>query len=230
MLQLLVSLAGALVSLSAVRAAEVRGTVTVEYQGMFVPDSSTPVYPVSVALLPARGQRMVHRRPRVERVEIVDNRMHPAFFTVKKGDRVKFINRDEVFHELFTLSPGEPVSLQLGKVSSRTAQQSLLLDHVGTTHFFCRIHSKSYARIEVVDTPYLQMVKPGHQFHFTGLAAGEWILRLASADGETRRQTVTAMTSPIPLRLTVVSRGGGSGSVELRPESGIAGLFRRQGQ
>ncbi|MFQ5642799.1 MAG: hypothetical protein ACE5FQ_03775 [Thiogranum sp.] len=226
MLQIFITLAGAFGCLQFATAAEIRGTVTVEYKGMFDPDSNAQTYPVSVALLPARGQKLIRRSPREELVEIVDNRLRPAFMTVQKGDRIRFINRDEVLHELFTLSPGEPVSLQLGKVSGQASQQSLLLDQSGTIHFFCRIHSKSYARIEVVDTPYLQMVKPGHQFHFTGLAAGEWKLRLASADGEPRWLPVIAMTSPAPLRLTVVSRGGGYGVGKLRPGAGIAALYQ----
>ena len=173
---------------------------------------------------------MAHRCFCVEWVEVVENRMRPAFMTVQKGDRIKFINRDDVFHELFSLSPGEPVSLRLGKVSDQSSQQSLVLKQPGTTHFFCRIHSKSYARIEVVDTPYLQMVQPGHQFQFVGLAPGEWKLRLASAAGKTRWIPVTAMTSPVPLKLTVLSRGGGSGAGKLGSRTDIAELYQESEQ
>ncbi len=229
-IQILIALTGLCACLQAVESAEIRGTVAVEYQGMFDPDGSTQTYPVSVALVPAEGQRLVHRSPRVERVEIIENRMRPAFMTVQKGDHIKFINRDEVFHELFSLSPGKPVSLQLGKAPDRSSQQSLVLKQTGTTHFFCRIHSKSYARIEVVDTPYLQMVQPGHLFHFTGLAPGKWKLRLASAAGEIRWIPVTAMTSPAPLQLTITSRGGGNGAGKLRPRAGIAELYQERAQ
>jgi len=224
------ALAGLCACLQTVAAAEIRGTVVVEYQGMFDPDSSTQTYAVSVALIPAEGQRLVRRSARVERVEIIDNRMRPAFITVQKGDHIKFINRDNVFHELFSLSPGEPVSLHLGKVSDISSQQSLVLKQPGTTHFFCRIHSKSYARIEVVDTPYLQMVQPGHQFHFVGLAPGEWKLRLASAAGEIQWIPVTAMTSPPPLHLTITSRGGGNGARKFRSQTGIAELYQEKGR
>ena len=229
-IQILIALTGLFACLQAVESAEIRGTIVVEYQGMFDPDNSTQTYPVSVALIPAEGQRLVHRSSRVESVEIIQNRMHPAFITVQKGDHVKFINRDEVFHELFSLSPGEPVSLHLGKVSDQSSQQSLVLRQPGTTHFFCRIHSKSYARIEVVDTPYLQMVQPGHQFHFVGLTPGKWKLRLASAAGKVRWIPVTAMTSPPPLHLTITSRGGGNGTGKFRSQAGIAGLYQEKEQ
>jgi len=229
-IQAVIALTGLCACLQPLESAEIKGTVVVEYQGMFDPDNSTQTYPVSVALLPAEGQRMARRSPRIESVEVIGNRMRPAFITVQKGDHVKFINRDDVFHELFSLSPGEPVSLQLGKASDQSAQQSIVLKQPGTTHFFCRIHSKSYARIEVVDTPYLQMVQSGRTFHFVGLAAGKWKLRLASAAGEIQWIPVTAMTSPPPLQLTITSRGGGNGAGKLRPEAGIAGLYQEKGQ
>ena len=229
-IKFLIAMTAFFACLQTAECAEIRGTVVVEYQGMFDPDSSTQSYPVSVALVPAKGQRLVHRSPRVEKVEVIENRMRPAFITVQKGDRIKFINRDNVFHELFSLSPGEPVSLQLGKVADQSSQQSLVLKQPGTTHFFCRIHSKSYARIEVVDTPYLQMVQPGHLFHFEGLAPGEWKLRLASAAGETRWITVTAVTSPTPLQLTIASRSGGNGTGNLRHQAGIAELYQKREQ
>jgi len=228
--QMLIALTGFCGCLQTVECAEVRGVVVVEYQGLFDPDSSTQTYPVAVALLPAKGQRLAHRGPRVEKVEIIENRMRPAFMTVQKGDRIEFINRDGVFHELFSLSPGEPVTLQLGKASDKSSHRSLVLKQPGTTHFFCRIHSKSYARIEVVDTPYLQMVRPGHQFHFSSLAPSKWKLRLASAAGGTRWIAVTAMTSPTPLKLTIASRGGGNGNGKLRPQAGIADLYQQREQ
>ena len=111
-IQIQIALAVFCACIQTVECAEVRGTVVVEYQGMFDPDSSTQTYPVSVALLPAKGQRLVHRGPRVEEVEITENRMRPAFMTVQKGDRIEFINRDDVFHELFSLSPTTPRSLK----------------------------------------------------------------------------------------------------------------------
>ena len=206
-------------------AAEVRGTVTVDFRGLFTADSGVQSYPVSVALEPAEGQRMTRRAARRQTIEIIGNRMHPAFITVQKGDHIRFINRDSVFHEVFTLSPGEPVSVRLGKSEERNSSVTLDLDQVGTTHFFCRIHNKSYARADVVDTSYLQMIQPGHEFHFVGLSPGKWKLRLASPAGETRWVPVTAMTAPPPLKLSIASRDGGNADSKLKAQAGVAQLY-----
>jgi plastocyanin len=210
-----------------VSAAEVRGTVTMEYQGMFAAGAGVQPQPVSVALLPAQGQHVVPRRLRLHRVEIVGNRMSPAFFTIKKGDSIRFVNRDEVYHEIFSLSPGKSWSSRLDRAaSSQATSPRLVLDVPGTTHFFCRIHNKSYARIDVVDTPYLETVDSGHSFHFVGLAGGRWKLRLAAPAAETRWVEVNAITSPPPLALRLVSHGGGQGRGQLNAQAGVEQLYR----
>jgi plastocyanin len=215
-----------------VSAAEVRGTVSIEYQGLFERGGAIRSHPVSVALLPAEGQQTVPRGTRRQRIEIVANRMRPAFLTVQKGDYIEFINRDNVYHELFSLSPGDPVTARLGKADSGDQSGAAFkLDQAGTTHFFCRIHNKSYARIDVVETPYIQMVEPGGQFQFVGLAPGRWRLRLAAPAAETEWVEVSAVTTPPPLRLTLVSRGGGQGaSPRHGPGTDVGKLYRRPAQ
>lgn len=198
--------------LDAADAAEVRGTVSIDYQGLFQHGKKPGTHPVSVALMPAAGQRTRARAVGRQTIEIVDNRMQPAFLTVQQGDVVEFINRDDVYHELFSLSPGKPVNTRLGKAGDRGHDRTdFALDHEGTLHFFCRIHNKSYARIDVVRTPYIQIIEPGGEFSFTGLQPGAWRLRVAAPAAETGWFDVAAVTSPPPLQLTLVSRGGGVG-------------------
>jgi len=223
----LLALTSLLVCASLARAAEVRGTVVVDYQGLFEVDKSVQNHPISVALIPDEGQYLVRRGARTEHIEIVENRMHPSFLTVQKGDSVSFVNRDAVFHQLFSLSPGEPLSVQLAKAGSGSqSATSIKLDQTGVTHFFCRIHNKSYARIDVVETPYLQTIQPGQSFHFVGIAQGRWQLRVSSPAAETLLIPVTALTAPQPLQITLASRGGGMGSGKLKAQAGVDQLYR----
>ncbi len=211
---------------AAVTAAEVRGRVEVNYTGLFSVDASVRQFPVSVALIQAEGQRVIRSRHHRHRIEIQDNRMLPAFLTVRRGDRVEFVNRDPVFHQLFSLSSGVQVEARLDKAGASSASgYSFTVEQPGITHFFCRIHNKSYARIDVVDTPYVQMVEPGELFEFVGLAPGQWILRLASPAAETRMVKVNAVTSPPPLELRLHSRGGGTGGGVVQ-QMRVEGLFQ----
>lgn len=227
-LQWLLTAAACIVNLSPAAAAEVAGTVSVEYQGLFKVDTSVQSYPISVALFPGDGQRPVLRAPRVQQIDIAENRMRPAFLTIQTGDRVKFVNHDPVFHQLFSLSPSEPLSAQLAKNGSPgDTTVTVQLDQSGTTHVFCRIHNKSYARIDVVETPYLQTVQAGEQFHFSGLRSGRWRLRLASPGAETQWADVMALTAPPAGRFTLVSRGGGTGSARFAGQSAVEKLYQQ---
>ncbi len=208
------------------RAAEVRGRVEIDHTGLFGVDASVRQFPVSVALIPAAGQRVRRGRAKTHRIEIRDNRLWPAFMTVRKGDSVVFVNRDPVFHEIFSLSTGKALEARLDKAgASSQSSHRFRLKQPGVTHFFCRIHNKSYARIDVVDTPYVRMVEPGKPFEFTGIAPGTWTLRLASPAAETRRVRVTALTSPPLITLHLMSRGGGNGPRDTLQQSSVEGLF-----
>lgn len=190
--------------------AEVRGTVSVDYQGLFQRDNAAENLPVSVALQPAGGQRTPVRANGTSTIEIVGNRMQPSFLTVARGTTVEFLNRDDVYHELFSLSAGRPVKTRLGKAGDHGRDRaSFTLDQPGTVHFFCRIHNKGYARIDVVETPYIQTLQAGGQFSFKDLQAGPWRLRVAAPAAETAWISVNAVTSPPPLHVGLKSRSGG---------------------
>ena len=215
-----------LFSAASLCAAEVRGRVSLAYEGLFQTGSTAQVQPVSVALLPADGQRVVPRGVRKHRIEIVDNRMHPAFLTIKTGDRIEFTNRDSVFHQLFSLSPGKPMQAQLDKAEGkRRPKAEFTLNNAGTTHFFCRIHNKSYARIDVVDTSYLQMLQSGGEFRFVGLSPGPWRLRIAASAAESRWIDVTAMTRPAMLDLVLTSHAGSAGGSDVAASEKVRDLY-----
>jgi plastocyanin len=226
-LQWLLVVAACSVMLSPVEAAEVTGTVSVEYQGLFKVDTSVQSYVVSVALFPREGQRAKLRAPQVQQIEIAEKRMRPAFLTIQTGDRVKFVNHDPVFHQLLALSPAKPLSAQLAKAGSPgITTATMQFDQPGTTHVFCRIHSKSYARIDAVETPHLQTLLPGGQFRFAGLDPGRWGLRLASPGAETQWVDVVALTAPPARRFTLDSRGGGAGSARLAGQTAVENLYQ----
>jgi plastocyanin len=202
--------------------------VSVEYQGLFKVDTSVQSYAVSVALFPRDGQRARLRAPQVQQIEIAENRMRPAFLTIQTGDRVKFVNRDPVFHQLFSLSPSKPLSARLAKAGGPgITTATMQFDQPGTTHVFCRIHNKSYARIDAVETRHLQTIRPGEQFHFAELVPGRWRLRLASPGAETQWLDVTAVTAPPVRRFTLVSRGGGTGSARLTGQTAVEKLYQQ---
>jgi plastocyanin len=206
--------------------AEIRGSVSVRYAGLFQADTGLSDIPVSVALLPADGRKVKLRKARVRRAEIIDNRIMPAFITLQSGDSVEFVNRDSVFHQLFSVSPERPFDITLSKVDQDARNEGrVAFDKPGTVHIFCRIHNRSYARVDVLATPHQQMVSAGESFDFTGISSGTWLLRLASPGAETLFKEVQALTSPPALHLELRSHNGGSGKQSFSGQYAIDQLY-----
>ena len=207
--------------------AEVRGGVEFEYNGIFSSDAGAQKQPIAVALLPVNGKQVALTEPQIHHMEISNNRISPSFLSAQRGDRIVFVNTDSVYHQLFSLSHDIPFDVTLEKTESgKPKQASINLDKNGTVHIFCRIHNKSYARVDVLETPYQQMISSGQPFRFSGLDAGRWLLRLASPAAETRVISVDAVTSPPPLKLQLSSHGGGSATHNLAVTPAIENMYQ----
>jgi plastocyanin len=194
-------------------AAEVTGTVQLKRTGLFRAEAGAgPMGGVSVSLEPLEGQPWPRvRRETAHRMVFKDKRPRPPFLTVRRGDSVSLVNEDEVYHEIFALSPAQPIEARLGKASQGTdARHRVELGVTGTWHLFCRIHSRMYARIDAVDSPLIQTVEPNEAFRFSGLRPGRWSLRAAALGAETRQLEVVALTGPPPVEVEVSVKGGGA--------------------
>ncbi len=194
-------------------AAELRGSVSLKESSLFGSRGMVPEgFRVSVALLPAKGRKLPLRPPRAHLLEIAGNRFSPRYLVIQKGDSVRFRNRDAVYHRIFSEAREAPIQFGLGPAAGERSRVQRF-DRPGIWHLFCRIHGRSYARIDVVETPRVKMVAPGESFEFRDLAPGPWRLRLAAPGVETRLVEAEAMTAPPPLALS------------LEPHAATAGRF-----
>lgn len=208
----------ALTSLT-VGAAEIRGSVSVQQGGLFSDGGeAVKVFPVSVALYPAEGQSVPRRVPVEHGFSVDGSHIQPLYLAVNRGDRVRFRSQDGIFHELFSRSKTQPFEVRLDR-AGRSDQNTVQLTDVADLHWFCRIHAKSYARIDVLDTPLIRMLHAGDSFEFRDLAPGKWLVRIAAPGVETRMLEATAMTAPPPLRVELTVRGFGIG---LNPPRAVA--------
>lgn len=193
-----------------VSGAEIRGTVQIEHAGLFGDaHAASASGPLSVSVFPLHGVRPPSTEPREHTIQIRDNKIKPLYMAVRRGDRVRVENHDKVYHELFSLSTADPFVLKLGKHGDRkNSRGEIRLDHSGTMHLFCRMHARTYGRIDVLDTPYISMVKPGQKFEFRDLVPGKWRVRIALPGAETRTFETLALTSPPMIRENLVLRQG----------------------
>lgn len=200
-------------------AAEIRGSVAVQQGGVFSDrGDALKEFPVSVALYPAEGQSVPRSAPTEHRMNVFGNRIQPLYLAIKRGDRVRFRNQDSIYHELFSHSQTQPFEVHLDR-AGLNQETSLTLTEAVDLHWFCRIHAKSYARIDVLDAPLVRMLRAGDSFEFRDLAPGKWLLRVAAPGAETRTLEATAMTAPPPLQVELAIKGFGLG---LNPPRSVA--------
>lgn len=188
-------------------AAEIRGSVSLQQAGLFGDGrTAAQAIPVSVALFPAEGQVLPQGPSRQQVVEVSGDGIDPLYLALPRGTQVRFRNMDDVHHELFSHSRAQPLSLRLDN-SGTGRETAVSLDVAGDLHWFCRIHARSYARIDVVDTPLVRMLHAGESFEFRDLPPGKWRLRVAAPGAETRIIEAEALTAPPPLRIPLAVKG-----------------------
>jgi len=197
---------------SGLTAAEIRGTVNVQQTGLFSARSDgLKNFLVSVALYPAEGQTVPRRAP-VRHSIVLSSQIQPMYLAIPRGDRLNFENHNKVYHELFTHSHSQPLVVQMDR-EGLGSEKSVTLNDVADLHWFCRIHAKSYLRIDVVDTPLVRMVQAGESFEFRDLPTGKWRLRIAAPGAETKTLVTEAVTAPPPLQVQMTVKGFGQGGV-----------------
>ena len=191
-------------------AAEIRGTVNVQQAGLFdASNDGLKDFPVSVALYPAEGQIVARRAPERHSI-LLHGQIQPLYLAMARGDSLDFENRDKVYHELFTHSRTLPLEVRLDREGVGRVR-TLRLNEVVDLHWFCRIHAKSYARIDVLDTVLIRMVRAGESFEFRDLPTGKWLLRVAAPGAETKTLETQALTTPPPLQVSLIVKGFGQG-------------------
>jgi plastocyanin len=78
----------------------------------------------------------------------------PHVLPVVKGTTIEWPNNDEIFHNVFSMSEGNPFNLGLYKDPTNGAWPSVTFTNSGRVDVFCTIHSKMSCVILVLENPY----------------------------------------------------------------------------
>ncbi len=118
-----------------------------------------------------------------------DRMILPHATVVRRGQTVEFPNEDDVFHNLFSLSPGN--RLQLGRYAPGVTPTHAF-DETGVVRLFCDIHAEMAGVVLVVDTPWVVRVGDDGSYSLGGLPAGRYraIAWHPTAGSDTVRVTV----------------------------------------
>jgi plastocyanin len=120
------------------------------------------VYVENVPAPPVKDQRHV--------IEQIGKKFVPAWAVVQRGTVISFPNRDNIYHNIFSVSSGN--SFDLGLYSGGESK-SHTFNEPGEVEIFCNIHPQMAASALVVPNRLYAKVKPDGTFEIPGVPAGK---------------------------------------------------------
>ena len=124
-----------------------------------------------------------------------EKRFVPHVLAVPLGSTVNFKNEDEIFHNVFSLSPAAKFDTGLHKGGADTPVK---FDTPGVVELLCNIHASMLGYLVVVDTPWYAVADGSGAFQIRNVPPGEY-------DVSVWHETSTA---PQMKRMTVSADGG----------------------
>ncbi len=102
-----------------------------------------------------------------------DVSFQPAHLVVQRGADVNVLNRDNIFHNVFSESPVK--SFNIGKVR-KNVDKVIQFESTGHITVFCDIHAFMSAIISIVDTPYFTTCNEDGTFEIRNVPEGRYKL------------------------------------------------------
>ncbi|MEO5626526.1 MAG: carboxypeptidase regulatory-like domain-containing protein [Dokdonella sp.] len=129
--------------------------------------SADEIAAVAVYFIPDKGA--VHAKPDRYLMYTHEKKFDPESLVVPVGSTVKFPNRDEILHNVFSATAGSQFDLGLigedGSGEHTFTKPGLILVN-------CNVHSAMQATVLVVDTPFFARTTRDGRFSLEGLPAG----------------------------------------------------------
>jgi hemoglobin len=148
--------------------ASLRGHITVE---------GKPLDGVGLVMLYPAGGKYAKRTPKKRIMEQRRKTFLPHLLAVPPGSTVAFPNFDQVYHNVFSLSPTSPFDIGLYKDGQ---SRDMTFDKPGMVRLGCNVHAKMAAFIFVIDAPNYVPVDGATEFNFRRLMPGKYKARVWS--------------------------------------------------
>jgi plastocyanin len=104
-------------------------------------------------------------------IEQQGERFVPHVLPLLRGGTVDFPNRDDLFHNVFSLSSAK--SFDLGRYP-RGSAKSVVFDRSGVVQVFCHLHSDMSAVVLVLDNPYFAVPTSAGHYGIDGVPPGDY--------------------------------------------------------
>jgi len=165
------------------------------------------VYVENILAPAAKGQRKV--------IEQAGKKFVPNWAVIQRGTAIAFPNNDNIYHNVFSLSPGN--NFDLGLYNSDGEAKSHAFNEPGAVDVYCNIHPQMQASVLVVPNKHFAKVKPDGTFELPNVPTG-------------RRKVVAWAPGSRIVADWVEVAAGGAVDINLRLESKAPGHKNKSGQ
>jgi plastocyanin len=148
---------------------------TGEITAIIADDSGKPVQDAVVVAVPADGKVTLPARPREEAVDQVDKEFAPKVKVVVVGTPVRFPNRDNVRHHVYSFSGAKRFELPL---YAGVPAQAVVFDKPGVVVLGCNIHDWMVGYVYVSESPYFAKTGVDGKVVISGLPAQAYVVRV----------------------------------------------------
>ncbi len=111
----------------------------------------------------------------------------PRVIPVTPGTEVQFVNRDNFFHNVFSISPGSRFNIGRKPTGIITRRR---IEKLGETKLFCDIHAQMNATVICLNTPYFTRVNAGGQYVLSDLPEGTYEIQVYHPDLPKIKETI----------------------------------------
>jgi plastocyanin len=172
------------------------GKVTIEGGG---PMAEAVVYLVDVKGRLAKNNTLT--------IKQVNKQFVPRVAVVPRGTKLELPNEDTIFHNAFSLSPGN--AFDLGTYRAGDQPGAVTLNTPGVVKIFCNIHSQMSASVLVAPSNLFAQVKPDGTFRISGIPPGRHQVAAWTPNGEPVVRDVEVQPGDNePVAFTVSGRAG----------------------
>ena len=154
-------------------AGSVSGKVALVKAGAPLPDASRAV--VWIDKLTVAGSAAPKAEMRSERKSF-----QPRVIVVRRDGTVEFPNVDPIFHNVFSVSPGN--RFDLGLYRSGTSKPNAFHE-TGVVRVYCNIHPQMVGFVLVVDSSFFAVTGKDGAFRFEGVPPGAYTVKVWHEEG-----------------------------------------------
>jgi plastocyanin len=155
---------------------------------------------VVVAIPTHKSQILPHHTPKIATMDQINKEFVPYVLPVEVGTTVKFPNKDNIRHHVYSFSPTKTFERPL---YTSTTAEPVIFDKAGVALLGCNIHDWMIAYVYVTESPYFSKTGSDGKTLLSNIPIGSYIVyvwhpRLEGKEEETKKSiAVLSITTEV---------------------------------